>query len=142
MCFCLASENDIHNCLSLPAVALLPPSVPALQPGTAAGVVLGLGTVEHQSRVNLIQWLDQIVANMPKRYAKNAVKIEDAVGTVIPGSYEGIIAGECGKIVAKISALSEWMVQAVMAGTNLGRLEISYGGGVGNVTHQQDRFFS
>ncbi len=103
--------------------------MPPLQPGTAAGVALGLGTVEHQSRVNLIEWLDQIIA----RYSRNAVKIEDAVGRVIPASYKKIMTGECGTIIAKLSALSDWMEQAKMAGENLGNLEVSYyGGGVGN----------
>ena len=84
-------------------------------PGNAAGVAAGLGTVENQSKINVLQWIDKLVS----RYAPKALKVEDHLGQTIPGRYENILVGECSTIIAKLNGLTQWMVETSTAGLSL-----------------------
>ena len=53
------------------------------QPGNAAGVAAGLGMEEHQSKVNLLQWIDQLI----KRYSPKALQVQDQRGRPIPACH-------------------------------------------------------
>ena len=70
--FHLNSLQHIHDCLQMGAVvAGLPAFVPTLTAGTAAGAMLGLGTPQHQSYMNLINWLDNLI----NRYSQKAIRV-------------------------------------------------------------------
>ena len=75
----------------------------------------GLGTVENQSKINVLQWIDKLVS----RYAPKALKVEDHLGQTIPGRYENILVGECSTIIAKLNGLTQWMVETSTAGLSL-----------------------
>ncbi len=111
-------------------VAGLPAFVPTLTAGTAAGAMLGLGTPQHQSYTNLVNWLDNLIS----RYSRTAIRVQNAVGIIVPGSYQKIMGGEYSTIISKLAALTTWTAQIIAAGESLGELMVSHGGGVGNAT--------
>ncbi len=116
--FIFNSDQHVHACLLLPAVANgLPPHVPPLAAGASA----------PQSVLNLVAWLDKIIRKM----CKKAVWVCDEDENVMPGNYTSISNSEYGKIVAALSNLMEWTKQVDNTADSLGHVLVHFGGGVG-----------
>ena len=125
--FHLNSPQHIHDCLQMGAVVA---GLPAFVPTLTAGAMLGLGTPQHQSYMNLINWLDNLI----NRYSQKAIRVQNAVGNIVPGSYQGISGGEYSTIISKLAALTTWQAQVIAGAESLGELVVFHGGGVGNET--------
>ena len=65
---------------------------------------------------------------------KRKKRVQNAVGNIVPGSYQGISGGEYSNIILKLAALTTWQAQVIAGGESLGELVVSHGGGVGNAT--------
>ncbi len=119
--FMFNSDQHVHACLLLPAVANgLPPHVPPLAAGASA----------PQSVLNLVAWLDKIIRKM----CKKAVWVCDEDENVMPGNYTSLSGSEYTKIVAALTNLMDWTEQVRHSAESLGHVLVQHGGGVGNST--------